>query len=118
MTRSGIFVARSGVSMLFQEDDLLVALGRSPVQVDKLLTTGSLGVDDDVTIRLSMNEALVFFEWLASANEHGVLDVLPAERRVLLDLESQLEPKLPMVFDTDYSEQVDKARYEIEHPSD
>lgn len=75
-------------------------------------------MDDDVTIRLSMNEALVFFDWLASANERDALDALPAEHRVLWDLESQLEPKLPMVLDADYSEQVDKARYEIEHPSD
>lgn len=74
-------------------------------------------MDDDVTIHLSMNEALVFFDWLASANEHDSLRALPAENRVLWDLESQLEPKLPMVFDADYAEQVDKARYAIEHPS-
>lgn len=70
---------------------------------------------DEVTIRLSMNEALVFFDWLAAANERDELSNIPAERRVLWDIEAQLEPKIPMIFHRDYADQVDKARSAIKN---
>ena len=75
-------------------------------------------MDDGVTIRLSMDEALVFFDWLATANEKDALDALPAEKRVLWDIEAMLEPQLPMLFDPNYSALVDVARREVEDESE
>lgn len=70
-------------------------------------------MDDDVTIRLSMDEALVFFDLLATANDKDLLSALPAEKRVLWDIEAMLEPQLPMLFDSDYSALVESARREV-----
>jgi hypothetical protein len=47
-------------------------------------------VEETVTISLTMDEALVLFEWLATANEKESLTVDAAKRRVLCDLESML----------------------------
>lgn len=63
-----------------------------------------------VELRMSAAEALVLFEWLASANENGSLAVDEAQRRVLWDLESQLETKLVEPFLPEYAQLVDAAK--------
>ncbi|KAB1864032.1 hypothetical protein [Microbacterium algeriense] len=70
-------------------------------------------MDDQITISLSSDHALVLFEWLSSRDERDFSSAHPAEQRVLWDLESQLETKLPMLFDPDYAERVDRARHAI-----
>lgn len=72
-------------------------------------------MDDQITIRLSSDHALVLFEWLSSRDERDFSSAHPAEQRVLWDLESQLETKLPMLFDADYAQQLDRARHAIGH---
>ncbi|WP_449407405.1 hypothetical protein [Microbacterium maritypicum] len=67
-------------------------------------------MDEEVTISLTMDEALVLFEWLATANEQESLTVDAAERRVLWDVESMLEPQLPMLLSRDYDAHVASAR--------
>lgn len=72
-------------------------------------------MDDQITVRLSSDQALVLFDWMSSRDERDSSSAHPAEQRVLWDLESQLEAKLPMLFDPDYAEQVDRTRHAIGH---
>ncbi|MFP3787270.1 hypothetical protein, partial [Burkholderia sp. SIMBA_024] len=71
-----------------------------------------------VTLELTSAEALVFFDWLARANDSDVLSADDAEHRVLWDLESQLETKIDVVFAPDYSERVDEAKRVVSGPED
>lgn len=66
--------------------------------------------DESVDMRLTRAEVLVFFEWLASANETDVLPADEAEHRALRDLESQLEAKLVEPFLPNYSALVSEAK--------
>lgn len=68
------------------------------------------GERESVELQLSAGEALVLFEWLAAANESGALVVEEAERRVLWDLELQLETKRVEPFLPGYRALVDGAR--------
>lgn len=63
-----------------------------------------------VELRVTVAEALVLFEWLASVNEKESLVVDEAERRVLWDLESQLETKLVEPFLPEYAQLVEAAK--------
>jgi hypothetical protein len=74
-------------------------------------------VDEDVTLRLTLSEALVLFEWLATLNEEDPSGIESAEARVRWDLEAQLETKLPMLFGPNYSDQVQQARTQVENSS-
>ncbi len=65
---------------------------------------------EGIELRLTRAEALVFFEWLVTVNEGGGLIVDEAERRVLHDLESQLEAKLVEPFQPGYARLVDAAK--------
>ncbi|WP_217183089.1 hypothetical protein [Streptomyces sp. AC495_CC817] len=73
-------------------------------------------MDDSVVVELRMAEALVLFDWLANVTDQDSLNASPTELGVLWGLESQLEGKLPMIFDSDYREQVVKARHEVNDP--
>ncbi|MGH3688939.1 MAG: hypothetical protein ACRDT7_02170 [Microbacterium sp.] len=66
-----------------------------------------------VELRVTGAEALVLFEWLAVANEKEALIVDEAERRVLWDLESQLETILVEPFLPDYAQLVDAAKKKV-----
>ncbi|WP_435749052.1 hypothetical protein [Microbacterium sp. PMB16] len=66
--------------------------------------------DHNIELTLSSAEALVLFEWLASAHDAESLTADEAERRVLWDLESQLETRVVEVFDPDYLEEVAQAK--------
>ncbi|WP_197429140.1 hypothetical protein [Microbacterium sp. CCH5-D1] len=68
------------------------------------------GESESVEVQLTAGEALVLFEWLAAANESDALVVDEAQRRVLWDLESQLETKLVEPFLPGYRALVDEAR--------
>ncbi|MEV7799258.1 hypothetical protein AB0O14_09230 [Microbacterium foliorum] len=69
-------------------------------------------MDEKIALSLSTSEALVLYEWLArdKSSQHAS----GAERRVLWDIEAQLESELPMLFDADYQDQVARARNDIE----
>ncbi|WP_349884735.1 hypothetical protein ABRP18_012305 [Microbacterium sp. WHRI 7836] len=80
-----------------------------------VFTTGMMrmagsGERVSVELQLTAGEALVLFEWLAAANGSGELVVDEAQRRVLWDLESQLETKLVEPFLPGYRALVDEAR--------
>lgn len=65
---------------------------------------------DSAMLALSMEEALVLYDWIARINDSEAQAVESVEQRALWDLESQLESRLPMIFDADYSERVREAR--------
>ena len=66
--------------------------------------------EEEVDLRLSGDEALVLYEWLANFNNanHSFQD--QAERRVLWDLEASLERHLAAPFSGDYAAQLAAAR--------
>lgn len=69
-------------------------------------------VGDEISIRLSREQALVLFEWLARTGTADVPAVFKdqAEQRVLWDLESALEAKLTEPLREDYRNLVAAAR--------
>lgn len=67
-------------------------------------------VDSRIALDLSSSEALVFHDWLATAHEKGMEGVDEASGTVLWDLESQLEPLLLAIVQTDYAVQVARAK--------
>lgn len=75
-------------------------------------------MDENLSIDLSMDEALVFFEWLATRNEQAPHTDETAEHRVLWDIEAQLETKLPMLFAPNYSALLDDARRRLLTPDE
>ncbi|MGF6231283.1 hypothetical protein QFZ27_005238 [Inquilinus ginsengisoli] len=57
---------------------------------------------NEVTITLSNAEALVLFEWLASADDAGLLPINHAAEQIALwRLEGQLEKKIDCLFSQD-----------------
>jgi len=73
--------------------------------------------EDQVTLVLSADEALVLFEWLSrfNAGEHEFAD--QAEQRILWDLESMLESRLVAPFKPDYNALVSAARERVRDPT-
>jgi hypothetical protein len=67
-----------------------------------------------VSISISSDAALVLLEVVATLNETGAIgDVGDAERRVLWDLEADLEAQLAVVTAIDYRTEVENARSRI-----
>ncbi|MBX9656099.1 hypothetical protein K2Y11_20990 [bacterium] len=67
-----------------------------------------------VTVTLSRDEALVFFEWLASRdNEQSPSDSVPAEELVFWHIEAKLEKSLTEIFDPNYTRLLKLARNAI-----
>jgi hypothetical protein len=67
-----------------------------------------------VTLELTKAEALVFFEWLARIDASGALPVEDdAERKVLWELEAQLEKLLTEPLAPDYKQRLAAAREEV-----
>jgi hypothetical protein len=67
-----------------------------------------------VAISISSDAALVLLEVVATLNETGAIgDVGDAERRVLWDLEADLEAQLAVVTAIDYRTEVENARSRI-----
>lgn len=69
----------------------------------------------EISLTVSSDEALVFFEWLASLQDRIHAPQLwdDAEQSVLWNLESQLEPLLTAIVLPDYREQLATAKLNI-----
>ena len=71
--------------------------------------------NENVALKLSINEALVLIEWLSEFNkkDNALLFEDQAEERVLFDLESSLEQVLSQTFEGNYLDKLLSARREI-----
>jgi hypothetical protein len=71
--------------------------------------------DDEISLKLSKEQALVLFEWLAQVDS---LDTSvfrhPAEEKVLWKLQGQLESVLSEPFAPDYNEILEAARRTVD----
>ena len=75
--------------------------------------------DEQVDFKLSRDEAIVFFDWLARFNKatnHTFAD--QAEQRVLWDIEAALESKLTEPFASNYDELLAAARNRVRDPQE
>ena len=71
-------------------------------------------MDTSITLKLNRDQALVLFEWLATAEENDQLGFHhPAEERVVWQLQGQLEKVLAEPFCPEYAELLKKARTAI-----
>jgi hypothetical protein len=73
---------------------------------------------DKVTLELSREEALVFFEWLSRFNKAERSFEDQAEQRVLWDIEGMLESILVEPFDPKYAELLEAARAKVRDPQE
>lgn len=74
---------------------------------------------EHVTLNLTRDEAIVFFEWLSRFNaEEGRQFEDQAERRVLWNLEASLESTLVEPFKPDYDQILAAARSRVRDPSE
>jgi hypothetical protein len=64
----------------------------------------------DVTLRLTQDEAVVLYEWVARFNSHDYQFDDQAEQRALWNLEASLEALLPEPLDPRYEEILADAR--------
>jgi hypothetical protein len=65
----------------------------------------------DVTLHLTLDQALVLFEWLWRVGDNKSIPIHhEAERSGLWDIEAQLEQTLVEAFRPDYASLVDAAR--------
>lgn len=72
-----------------------------------------------VTLNLSADEALVFFDWLRRFNQAPLNDFEDqAEQRVLWDIESSLESALVEPLDAKYDELIAAARSRVRDAED
>ncbi len=71
--------------------------------------------NENVALKLSINEALVLIEWLSEFNkkDNTLLFEDQAEERVLFDLESSLEQVLSQTFEGNYLDKLLSARREV-----
>jgi len=77
-----------------------------------------MGESEHISIKLSGDEALVLFDWLARFNKNNNTDLTDqAEQRVLWDIESSLESVLVQVFSEDYTSLLDEARSRLQYPA-
>ncbi|MGO4431754.1 hypothetical protein AB4Y88_00200 [Paenarthrobacter sp. RAF9] len=73
---------------------------------------------EHISFKLSRDEALVLFDWLARFNKSNSSNLTDqAEQRVLWDIESSLESVLIQVFSEDYSSLLDEARGRLQYPA-
>lgn len=72
-------------------------------------------VADQISLRLSRDEAIVLFDWLTRTSEAGepAVFVDQAEQRVLWDIEAALEARLTEPLAADYRARLDTARGKI-----
>lgn len=70
---------------------------------------------DDITLKLTKQQALVLFEWLSNADtlEPSIFRH-PGEEKVLWKLQGQLEPALTEPFAANYRELLAEARRSVE----
>ena len=71
--------------------------------------------DGEVTLKLSRQESLVLFEWLAQAEDLELLTFRhPSEQKVLWKLQGELESLLVEPFAPDYARLLAEARMNVE----
>lgn len=69
----------------------------------------------EILLKLSKEEALVFFEWLAKLEPMGTtVFQYPSEEKVLWKLQGQLESALSEPFAAPYADVVAEARKSVE----
>jgi hypothetical protein len=69
---------------------------------------------DKLSLELTADEALVFFEWLARFNQNDLVTFEDAaEQRVLWNLEARLEKSLVAPFKPNYAELLAGARNRV-----
>lgn len=69
----------------------------------------------EIVLKLSKQEALVFFEWLAKVEPMGTTVFQhPSEEKMLWKLQCQLESALSEPFAANYADIVDEARSSVE----
>jgi hypothetical protein len=66
-------------------------------------------IKEKISLELSKNEALVFFQWLSNFNKKENVFFDQAEQRVLWDIEAMLESNLAEPFDSNYDILLAKA---------
>ena len=72
---------------------------------------------DNVTLELSRDEAIVFFDWIGRFNNaRGNAFEDQAEQRVLWNLEAMLESLLEEPFDPKYEAILARARAQVRDP--
>ena len=70
---------------------------------------------DEIALKLTKQEALVFFEWLANVDATGMSAFQhPSEQKMLWKLQGQLESTLQEPFAANYAEIVAEARRTVE----
>ncbi|HEX6883529.1 MAG TPA: hypothetical protein VF530_09120 [Planctomycetota bacterium] len=73
-----------------------------------------MGASASVTLSLTPDQALVFFDWLSRSDDRSALPIAhPAEQRVLWALEAQLDRALVEPFQAEYAARVAAARERI-----
>lgn len=72
-------------------------------------------MDDLVVLNLSQSVALVLFDWLARSSDAGapITDLTDAERRVLWDVEANLESLLVEPLSSDYARELANASADV-----
>lgn len=71
--------------------------------------------NDDIAMKLTKQEALVLFDWLARLEEMGTTAFQhPSEEKVLWKLQGQLESALSEPFSTNYADILLEARRSVE----
>jgi hypothetical protein len=74
---------------------------------------------EDVTLRLSIDEAVVLFDWVRRFNSGGLGRFEDqAEQRVLWNLEASLEKALVEPFKPEFAEILRAARSRVRDPSE
>jgi hypothetical protein len=74
---------------------------------------------DDMTIRLTKDEALVLFDWVHRAEAEDPARIAvehPAERRALWNLSALLESQLAEPFSSEWRDIVESARERLSDP--
>ena len=69
--------------------------------------------NNEILINISNSEAIVLYEYLYQVNEKMSFDNY-AEKKVLLQLQGNIETKLGELFSSNYSESLECARKEVQ----
>jgi predicted DNA-binding transcriptional regulator YafY len=78
-------------------------------------TKGMTMTPNEITLKLTKQEALVLFEWLAKLEAMGTTVFQhPSEEKVLWKLQGQLESTLQEPFAANYADIVAEARKTVE----
>lgn len=73
--------------------------------------------NNKITLQFSNEEALVLFDWLSRFNENTPSEYFQdqVEQSILWDIEVALEKNIPEIFNSNYEEELLKARIKIKN---